>query len=544
MRIGRSYKQQGIDGRFDAIVVGSGIGGLASAALLAKHAHKRVLVLERHYTAGGFTHTFERPGYEWDVGVHYIGQTREGSIMRRMFDDISDGSLHWADMGDVYDTFVFGEDVYPLPKGARAYRKFLQDRFPNETRAIDRYLDLVRECAGGSARFFGEKLLPAAVSGAVGDVLREPSMRTGRRTTLSVLRELTDNQRLIAVWTGQWGDHGLPPAQSSFFIHALVASHYFGGGAYPVGGSSSIARAILPVIEAAGGEVITSIGVDEILIEKGRAVGVRLDDGCEHRAPVVISDAGVANTLGRLLPQSTIEQHGFAHALTRVPPSIAHASLYLGFDQTAEQLGIARSNIWVFPDDDHDGSVKRFMADPQAPLPVAYLSFASAKDPDFERRYPGHATAEVVTLAPYEWFSKWEGTRWKKRGEDYEALKAKLSDKMLAALYGQYPQLEAALDHAELSSPLSTSHFAGFRSGEIYGLAHTPERFAQRWLRPRTPIPGLYLAGADICSCGVGGGLMGGVLAAAAVIGAHPLRTLLDRKRARGSFLASSLRAS
>jgi all-trans-retinol 13,14-reductase len=77
MRIGTSYKQHpGLADQWDAIVIGSGIGGLTVAATMAKLAGKRVLVLERHYTAGGFTHTFRRPGYEWDVGVHYIGDVR------------------------------------------------------------------------------------------------------------------------------------------------------------------------------------------------------------------------------------------------------------------------------------------------------------------------------------------------------------------------------------------------------------------------------------------------------------------------------------
>ncbi len=66
-----SYKQRPPDGEWDAIMIGSGMGALAAAALLALRAGKRVLVLERHYTAGGFTHVFHRPGYDWDVGVHY-----------------------------------------------------------------------------------------------------------------------------------------------------------------------------------------------------------------------------------------------------------------------------------------------------------------------------------------------------------------------------------------------------------------------------------------------------------------------------------------
>ena len=79
MRIGEPWRPGAAREPWDAIVVGSGIGGLAAAALLARHGKRRVLVLERHYTAGGFTHVFHRPGYEWDVGVHYVGDSSPGA---------------------------------------------------------------------------------------------------------------------------------------------------------------------------------------------------------------------------------------------------------------------------------------------------------------------------------------------------------------------------------------------------------------------------------------------------------------------------------
>src|SRR5579863_6786868 len=104
-----SYKQHSLDDRWDAIVIGSGIGGLTTAALLSKHAGKKVLVLERHYTAGGYTHSFNRPGYAWDVGVHYIGEAQDPrSPVRAVFDHLTDGQLQWQPMSDVYDRAVFG----------------------------------------------------------------------------------------------------------------------------------------------------------------------------------------------------------------------------------------------------------------------------------------------------------------------------------------------------------------------------------------------------------------------------------------------------
>jgi all-trans-retinol 13,14-reductase len=527
-RIGRSYKQHPVSGTWDTIVVGSGLGGLATAGLLARHEGQRVLVLERHYTAGGFTHTFTRPGYEWDVGVHYIGDVhRERSLLRRLFDHLSDGELRWADMGEVYDTIIIGDERYELVSGREAFRRRMHEYFPKQTRAIDRYLERVGEAVRKSKSFFMEKALPPMVAKVAGAAMRWPAMREARRTVREVLSELTDDERLIGVLTGQYGDYGLPPAQASFFMHALLVSHYFAGGAYPVGGSSQIAATLLPGIERAGGAVITNADVERILVENGRAVGVRLADGNELRAARVVSDAGWAVTTSRLLPTDLAERAGLPARLPGVDASLGHVSLYLGLSKDPATLQLPRSNLWIYPHHDHDANIARYLADPSSPLPLAYVSFPAAKDPDFGRRYPGKSTIEVIGLAPYEWFARWEDTRWHKRGDTYDAFKQSLADRLRAALVQQLPQIAGAIDHAELSTPLSTRHFAGHPRGEIYGLSHNPARFAQRGLRPQTRVPGLYLTGSDICTAGVGGALMGGVLAASVVSGRNLLGEVL-----------------
>jgi all-trans-retinol 13,14-reductase len=116
----------------DAVVIGSGIGGLSAAALLSRYDGKRVLVLERHYTPGGFTHTFRRPGYDWDVGVHYVGEMAAGQTLRAAFDAIGDGSLEWASLRAVYDRIVIGADSYELRAGAENLRYDLKAHFPRE----------------------------------------------------------------------------------------------------------------------------------------------------------------------------------------------------------------------------------------------------------------------------------------------------------------------------------------------------------------------------------------------------------------------------
>lgn len=532
MRIGKSYKQCRIEGSFDAIVIGSGIGGLTTAAVLSKHAGERVLVLERHYTAGGFTHAFYRPGYEWDVGVHYIGDVAPGRPTRAIFDDITDGALDWEDMGEVYDKIIVGDDEYDFVRGRRAWRKQMLEYFPGEEAAIDGYLERMRAVTQSAMPFFAEKVVPKALAAVGGGLMRRGFLKLARRKVYDVLRELTDNERLITVLTGQWGDYGMPPREASFAMQAFVASHYLHGAWYPVGGATRIAETIEPVIERGGGMVVTNADVEQILVEGGRAVGVRMADGRELRAPRIVSGAGLAVTVGRLLPDEVAMKRTIEKKMQAVPPSGSHLSLYVGLRHTAEELGLPRHNLWVYPGNDHDASVKAFVDDPDnAPLPVVFVSFPSAKDPDFQRRHPGNATIEVVTLAPYEWFSKWEQEHWKKRGPEYSAYKEQLTERLLEALYRHVPQVRGKVDHAELSTPLSTQRFAAHPHGEIYGLSHGPDRFDQRWLQPRTPVKGLFMTGADVLTAGVGGAMMSGVLTASVITGRNLLGTVTKGMR-------------
>jgi all-trans-retinol 13,14-reductase len=173
--------------------------------------------------------------------------------------------------------------------------------------------------------------------------------------------------------------------------------------------------------------------------------------------------------------------------------------------------------------------VERYLSDMNQPFPVIYISFPAAKDPDWPNRYPDRSTIDIITLMPYEIVEPWEKERWKKRGEDYDALKENMAQRLLAELFRLEPQVKNHVDYYELSTPLTTKHFVNYEKGEIYGLDHSPDRFKHKFLRPHTPIKNLYLTGQDIMTAGVGSALFSGLVTVSAMLKRNVLGKVMKK---------------
>ena len=182
LRIGQRYRPSRLNGPYDALVIGSGIGGLTTAALLSELGW-RVAVLEQHYTAGGATHSYDRNGYEWDVGVHYIGDMGTRTTVRRMMDFLTQDNLAWAPMDAHYDRFFIGDNVYDAVAGREAFRDNLVGHFPREAAAIDRYLELLSEVSRSMRTFALDRTLPPWAAAVAGPLLRSRLPKSFSRTT-------------------------------------------------------------------------------------------------------------------------------------------------------------------------------------------------------------------------------------------------------------------------------------------------------------------------------------------------------------------------
>ena len=505
--------------KYDTIVIGSGAGGLSCALSLAREGHK-VLVLEQHYLAGGWCHSFSLHGSKFTPGIHYIGLLGEGESSSDLYKGLGIANeLTFFKMNpEGYEHCWIGEERFDIPAGFDNFMQALIAQFPHEKKGIRRYLNSVRDVSR-------ELQLIPKMNG-FWDKVTIPwrTRHLGKYGLFSLKRVINWHVKdplLQKILNVQCGDHGLPPGKASFPLHAAVMEHYLSGGYYPKGGGVSIVNAMIKAVESYDGEIRTKQRVKQILLDDSdekSAVGVELMSGEKIYATNIISNADPKKTYHDLVGKEHLSEQ-LNVKLDTSKYSCTSLMLFLTVDMDVKAAGVDSGNIWLIPNRDMDDVYADMMSsdiEPGEYFSGLFISCTTLKDPSsFDGK---HHTFEVITYINYEVFREFENEA-KKRSPKYLAFKEKLMDKMLNTLDKAIPNIRESVVHKDLGTPLTNEYFINATEGSVYGTQKTLNQIGPNAFRAVSEVKNLYLCGASILAHGVTGATYSGIDTAARILG-------------------------
>ncbi len=495
---------------YDVIVIGAGVGGLTTAALLARLGYA-VLVIERHDRPGGYLHAFSRRGLLFDCAVHSVGGCADkGPFHRRALGVLVEHlglerQVRFLEL-DPVARVCFPNLELEIPQGLEAYHDRLAQAFPGQAGRLADFFVVVEKVAEEASRIACD--LP-------GDP--EWFYRYRNATLAEVWNEYFDDDRLLAVVAALWPYMGLPPRHLSFVYWALMFTGYVSHGAgYCQGSFQRLADALAGVITGAGGELMYRMGVRSILLEDGRITGVMTDNGQRIRASSVVSNVDLLHTFRHLLPAGHAPVR-YLERLERLQPSVSVFVTYGAVPR--ETLADCRHESFFFSHYDHE----RHFQDACEGIPQ-WLSVTVPTHTDPSLAPEGTHGVVLTTLATHE-----ASVSWRMRKQEYKA-------RLLEQAQRWLPGLTDSMLFSEAGTPRTMERYTLNHRGAAYGWAAKPRQVGPGRPGAKTPVEGLYLAGHwSSPGGGVYGAALSGIQAAQAILGVDSQQDLWRQINNRGA---------
>ena len=487
----------------DVAVIGAGIGGLTAAALLAASGLK-VIVAEQHVVPGGFAHSWRRKVrhagqpcvFRFDSGVHDISGAHDGGPVQGILAHLGI-TLDWARL--TQSTEVDGRPV-PIPEDWQAYVRLLGQQHPESAEGFARFFALAKQIYDGMYSLgrgqAGVPLFPATTDAMLAFARANPTAVQWMQRPFGDLVALhiadpNARQALYAL-AGYVTD---TPETLTVADMVPLFGYYFYGGYYPRGGSGVLGQALADAVKRHGGKVLLKTPVAEILIEQGRAAGIRLANGRRIKARAVISNADYKRTFLDLVPAEALPS-GFRAAVAAAAPATSAFMVHLGIIGQLDITPIARARL-------DDGTPMGLVAPNLVDAGAAPAGFG---------------TLELIVLVPNKLAASWFPTAGAVDDRDYRAsaayasAKAALGDRMVAAAETLIPDLRARIVTRHDATPITMARYDWSSDGAIYGVAR-----GDRLQGSRSPVPGLYVAGAANWGPGIEAVMISGAAAANAI---------------------------
>ncbi len=482
--------------KWEVVIIGAGAGGL-SAGVTLNQAGVKTLVLEQHDRPGGYMTAFNRGDYRFEVSLHWMDGLDPGGPTRELFQKLGILDRVKPIKLDSLFQIMSPEFSFDFPSDQNLFMSRLQELFPEEAEGIEKFfkkLDNIYNDGTALSRLQDEFILLRLAKYMILPFLYHDFIRA-----INVpLNEMTDkyisDERLKIHLQTLTAATGLPPSQIQTAYYAFMWGSFFRHGAYHfVGGSQAVSNALADVIAEKGGEVRLNTLVEKILIEDGRAVGVRTAEGREIHADYVISNANAHSTYFKLVGEEHLKPK-FVKYIKGLEPGISATQVFLGLDLDLKKVGLGDITEIACSISTQEVDTTKFfdnlmtMNIEQAGIPIGLYSNI---DPTCAP--PGKSVAVITFFSYYDWENRW---RIDEGREAYQALKAEVAERMIKVAETCIPGLRDSIEVMETSSPLTMERYTLNYKGAFMGWAPIPEQNMLKRMKQKTPLDNLYLAGA------------------------------------------------
>ena len=489
--------------QYDIVIIGSGLGGLASGTILAKEGYS-VCILEKNKQIGGMLQIFVRDRVIFDTGVHYVGGLNEGQNLNQLFRYL--GIMDKIKIRKMDENFVdgliFNGDpvMYKYAQGYDNFIRTMMSYFPEEETAIRAFCDKIREIC----KQFPLYNLKAGVYSDTEDAYQTD--------TQAYLETLSTNKKLLNVLAGTNLLYAGQRDKTPLFVHALIVNHYIESSWKFVDGGSQIAKYLAKEITSRGGKILKHINIVKLKEEGGTIQYAEDENGQKFYAKTFISNVHPVKTLE--MTQSNVFRNAYKTRLKSLDSTVSvfYANVVLKKD-TFKYLN---SNIYCFAQEDPWCAIN--YTEENWPQGWAMFYVASSDISDY---------AEGVTIMSYmriDEVRKWQNTfntvsREHERGEEYETFKHEKAEKLFDAVEKNFPGFKASIKSYTTATPLTARDYIGTDDGSLYGFAKDYREPMKTFISPRTKIPNLLLTGQNINMHGVLGVTISAVVTCGQLLG-------------------------
>ena len=478
---------------YPTVIIGAGLGGLCCGAYLSRFGFP-VTVVEQHSIPGGYATSFDRSGgkftFEVSLKATCIHNNSTAQILREL------GVLEKLQLVELPEVVrIKGSDfeIGVRSRDPQALIAGLSERFPEEKDGIQRVVHEMIGIAEESQRTAQEKEKRDKTS--AGDFpIRYPRMWNVKDKTLAdLLSGFVKNPLLQNVLAAQWGSHGLPPSRLSAFYYAVAFGESLRNGSYYVKPRcQALSDALAGAIESSGGKVVYGALAEKIMVKDGAVVGVALADRKTLPARTVVSNGSALVTLKKMLPRGSLPLP-YLKKLEEYRPSISMFIVWLGLNKELREK--FRGYRYTVASGQGPEAGYRYSLQGDVERGSFGITFYDSLFEGYSK--PGTSTLHLSFLSGYEPWRKFETDYRAKRKQAYNREKERWTAVLIERAEKELiPGLSSMIEEKESATPLTCWHFTRNTEGSIYGFEQALNNSYMNRIDNRTPVKGLYLAGA------------------------------------------------